>query len=92
MTYLIRYQLIHGVDTFLNVLSLILIIYALMTWFMRPDNPVYIFFARIADFVIAPFRPISGWLISKGLRIDVSVLLALLCIRMIRSLLYSVMW
>ena len=89
---LVFYQLLSGVDTFLNLLSLALVIYALMTWFMRPDNNIYRFFARIADFVISPFRPISAWLIKQGLRIDISVILALICIRILRTLLFRLMW
>lgn len=89
---LVYYQLLSGVDTFLNLLSLALVVYAVMTWFMRPDNKIYQFFARIADFVISPFRPISSWLIQRGLRFDVSVLLALICIRILRNLLFRLMW
>jgi len=92
MNRIVLYQLIYGVDTFLNLLSLSLVVYAVMTWFMRPDNKIYQFFARIADFLISPFRPISGWLISRGLRIDVSVILALVCIRILRNLLYRLLW
>lgn len=92
MQQMVMYQLINGVDTFLNILSLVLVVYAVMTWFMRPDNPIYIVFARIADFVISPFRPISNWLINKGLRFDVSVILALACIQFLRNLLYSLVW
>ena len=88
----VYYQLLSGVDTFLNLLSLALVVYALMTWFMRPDNRIYQFFARIADFVISPFRPVSAWLIKQGLRIDVSVILALICIRILRNLLFRLMW
>ena len=88
----VYYQLLSGVDTFLNLLSLALVVYALMTWFMRPDNKLYQFFARIADFVISPFRPVSAWLIKQGLRIDVSVILALICIRILRNLLFRLMW
>jgi uncharacterized protein YggT (Ycf19 family) len=61
-----------------------------MTWFMRPDSPIYIFFARIADVVVSPFRSISSWAIHKlGLRVDISVLLALLCIQLIQRMLVS---
>lgn len=89
---LVFYQLLSGVDTFLNLLSLMLVVYALMTWFMRPDNKIYQVFARMADFVISPFRPISAWLIRQGFRIDVSVILALICIRILRTLLFRLMW
>lgn len=92
MSFLIKYQLISGVDAFLNILSLLLVVYAVMTWFVRPNHPVYVFMARIADFVIAPFRPLSNWLIGKGLRVDTSVILALIGIRLLRTLLYRLIW
>ena len=89
---LVYYELLVGVDTFLNLLSLVLIVYAVMTWFMPPNKRIYRFFALIADFVITPFRPVSAWLIGRGLRFDVSVILALFCIRIVRNLLYRLMW
>ncbi len=92
MNPIVLYQLISGIDTFLRLLSLVLVVYALMTWFVRPDNPVYRFFAQIADFVISPFRPISNWLINKGFRMDISVILALMSIQILRNLLYRLLW
>ena len=84
---LVLYQVLSGVDTFLNVLSIMLVIYALMTWFMRPNNPVYIFFARIADVAMTPFRPIGRWLFEKGLRIDLTLYITLVAIQLLRNLL-----
>jgi len=80
-------QIFQGVDMFLNAVSAALIVYALMSWIMRPDNAVYVFLARFADFVLTPFRPAARWLINKGLRIDVSVILALMCISVLRTIL-----
>ena len=92
MQTIVVVQILSGVDTFLNLLSAVLVIYALMTWFMRPDNPVYIFLARIAGTVVAPFRPIANKLIGLGFRIDVSVFLALAAIQILRSLLNELAW
>jgi len=92
MRSIVMIQLISGVINFLDILSAMLVVYALMTWFMRPDNPVYIVFARIADVVLTPFRPISRKLINMGLHIDLSVILALLSIRIIRRLLVTLLY
>ncbi len=90
MGNIVMLQLISGVNSFLDILSAVLVIYALMTWFMRPDNPIYVFFARIADVLISPFRPIASWVIEKlGLRIDISVILALVCIQILQGVLVS---
>jgi len=96
MNTLIRWQIISGVDTFLNIISVLLVVYALMTWVMRPDNPVYVFVARIADVILMPFRPIGRWLINAGLRMDLTVIIALFAIRILRSFLmrlaYGGLW
>lgn len=92
MNYMVMMQLISGVDTFLNLLSIVLVVYALMSWFMRPDSQIYQFFAKIADVVVSPFRPVSRWLINQGLRIDLSVFLALAAIQILRSLLSRLMY
>lgn len=92
MDYIVMMQLIRGVDTFLNLVSVALVAYALMSWFMRPDSQIYQFFAKIADVVVSPFRPISRWLINQGLRIDLSVFLALAAIQVLRSLLTRLMY
>ena len=96
MNTLIRWQIISGVDTFLNIISVLLVVYALMTWVMRPDNPVYIFVSRIADVVLIPFRPIGRCLINAGLRVDITVIIALFAIRVLRGFLmrlaYGGLW
>ena len=93
MGNIVWFQTVVGISRFLNVVSAILVIYALMTWFVRPDSPIYVFFARIADVLISPFRPIASWVIEKlGLRIDISVLLALLVIEIIQSLLMRTLY
>ena len=82
------YQIFLGINRFLSVLEVLLIIYALMTWFVRPDSPVYPFLYRFLNPVIAPFRRISRKLIERGLMIDISVILAVLAIRVVQSLLW----
>ena len=91
MHHIVMLQLISGIDTFLNILSVLLIVYALMTWFVRPDNPIYVVVARIADVIISPFRPISQRLFSRGFPMDLSVVFALICIRIVRVLLFRIL-
>lgn len=92
MNTMVMWQIVSGVDTFLNIVSVLLVAYALMSWFMRPDSPIYVFLAKIADPLLMPFRPISRWLINQGFRIDVSVVLALFAIRILRSLLMRLLY
>ena len=86
----VAYQVFLGINRFLSVLEVLLIIYALMTWFVRPDSPVYQFLYRFLNPVIAPFRRISRKLIERGLMIDISVILAVLAIRVAQSLLWRI--
>lgn len=80
-------QVISGVDIFLNALSILLILYALMSWLMRPNNPVYVALSRMANVALAPFRPIGRWLINKGMRIDPTLFITLFVIQILRNLL-----
>ncbi len=91
MTYEILFRIYRGLSLFLDIISYVLIIYALMTWFVRPDSTVYRLFARFCQPLLSPFRGIAGKLMEKGLMIDISVYLALIAIRLIRSLLYQLL-
>ena len=89
---LLMIQIYQGIDTFLNIVSVGLIAYALLSWFMRPDHPIYMFLARFADFILTPFRPAAEWLFRKGFRIDMSVVLALLSIEIVRTVLANIVY
>ena len=81
-----------GVSMFLNIVSMMLVVYAFMTWFVRPDAPVYRFMNRFCEPLLAPFRPIARRLIEYGLRIDISVILAIAAIRVLERLLYRLLY
>ncbi len=84
-------RVFEGVSMFLNIISMALVVYALMSWFVRPDSPLYRFMSRFCEPIVAPFRPISRRLIEAGLRIDISVILAVAAIRLLQSLLYRLL-
>ena len=77
-------QIFSGINYFLNIVSVILFVYCLMTWFVRPDSQMYIFMRRLIEPIVSPFRPLARRLMEKGLMLDVSVLLAILGVRVIR--------
>ena len=83
MRYQIAYQIYNGINIFLNIASWALFIYCLMTWFVRPNSPIYIFAARFVEPIVAPFRPLSRRLMEKGVMLDTSVILAILGIRVV---------
>ena len=76
-------QIYSGISIFLNIISVILFVYCLMTWFVRPDSQIYVFMRRLVDPIVAPFRPLALRLMEKGLMIDISVLLAILAVRIL---------
>ena len=84
------FQILTGIDYFINIVSLLLFIYCLMTWFVRPNSSLYIFVHRLVEPFVAPFRPLALRLMEKGLMIDISVFLAIIALRVIRSLLWNI--
>ena len=81
-----------GLYRFLSALQLLLVVYALMTWFVRPDNAVYRFLYRFLDPILTPFKRLSRYLIQRGLRIDLSVLFAIIALRILQSVLTRLMF
>ena len=87
MAWSVQYAIFSGLYRFLEALQLLLIVYALMTWFVRPDNAVYRFLYRFLNPILTPFKRLSRYLINRGLRIDLSVWFAVIALRIIQSLL-----
>ena len=79
---MVWYQIYRGINIFLNIVSVLLGFYCLMTWFARPGSPLYTFIHRLVEPIVGPFRPLALRLMEKGLMIDISVLLALAAVRL----------
>ena len=90
MQFEIVYRIYLGIHQFLNILSTALFIYALMTWFVRPDAKIYRIFSRFCEPLIAPFRPIGRKLIEMGLRVDLSVWLAAIGLNILDNIIYRI--
>ena len=84
-------RVLMGIGYFFSILRLLVVVYALMTWFVRPDTPIYRFMSRICEPLLAPFRPIARRLIEYGLRIDISPILALIAMEVLYRLLYAIL-
>lgn len=87
MNYILLLRVYEGISLFLNIISGILLAYCLMSWFVPPTNRLFQIVSRFTQPLVAPFRPIAYKLMERGFRIDISVLLAFLAIRVIESLL-----
>ncbi len=72
----IMIQILRGVYWVLNIASGVIVIRAVLSWFMRPDMPIYAFLIRVSEPLIAPFRPLAYRLTNGRLPIDLAPLFA----------------
>lgn len=70
----ILYQVLKGVYWVLQAASWCIVIRAVLSWFLRPDVPIYAFLLRITEPLIAPFRPLAYKLSGGRLPIDLAPL------------------
>ena len=70
----ILYQVFRGVYWVLQAASWCIVIRAVLSWFLRPDVPIYAFLLRITEPLIAPFRPLAYKLSGGRLPIDLAPL------------------
>lgn len=70
----ILYQVLRGVYWVLQAASWCIVIRAVLSWFLRPDVPIYAFLLRITEPLIVPFRPLAYKLSGGRLPIDLAPL------------------
>lgn len=70
----ILYQVLRGVYWVLQAASWCIVIRAVLSWFLRPDVPIYAFLLRVTEPLIAPFRPLAYKLSGGRLPIDLAPL------------------
>lgn len=70
----ILYQVLRWVYWVLQAASWCIVIRAVLSWFLRPDVPIYAFLLRITEPLIAPFRPLAYKLSGGRLPIDLAPL------------------
>lgn len=68
----VLFQVLRGVYWVLQIASWAIVLRAILSWFMRPDVPVYNFLLRITEPLIAPFRPLAYKLTNGRLPIDLA--------------------
>ncbi|NLO81781.1 MAG: YggT family protein [Clostridiales bacterium] len=76
MLYMIIINIVRGIRWFLNILSWLIIVNALLSWFMAPTHPVRSFLMRLIEPIVRPFRRLTSRLNTSGFPIDFSPLLA----------------
>lgn len=88
---MILYKVLEGLGYVLTAAYWLIILRALLSWFMRPDQPIYATVIRITEPMIAPFRPLAYRLTNGRLPIDLAPLFAFLAIRILQWLLGVIM-
>ena len=83
---IIIYQVLRGLYWLLQIASWAIVLRAILSWFLRPDVPVYSFLLRITEPLIAPFRPLAYKLTNGRLPIDLAPMFAYLVLIVLMNL------
>ena len=83
---IILYQVLRGLYWLLQNASWAIVLRAILSWFLRPDVPVYSFLLRITEPLIAPFRPLAYKLTNGRLPIDLAPMFAYLVLIVLMNL------
>ncbi len=82
----ILFQVFRGVYWVLNLCSWAIVLRAILSWFLRPDMPVYNFLLRVTEPLIAPFRPLAYRLTNGRLPIDLAPLFSYIALMILMRL------
>jgi len=78
---------LYALIQFLQVVKWIIIINALLSWFLPYDNKIRIFLERVLYPIMNPFRQLTKKMSSGNLMIDFSPILAIIAIEIVQRLL-----
>ena len=79
-------QVLRGLYWLLQIASWAIVLRAILSWFLRPDVPVYSFLLRITEPLIAPFRPLAYKLTNGRLPIDLAPMFTYLVLIVLMNL------
>ena len=58
MAYLVIVQIANGLSWFFRIVTFIMVLYAFLSWFVRPDNAFYRLLARFCQPILARSGPL----------------------------------
>ena len=88
----ILYKTVSIIDWVLNIVSIAMLIYCILTW-VAPKAPLTDWLRRITEPFAAPFHSLAMKICYKwGARIDFTYLFALIAIRVVRYLLWRIVY
>ena len=78
------------INSVFNIATAVVLIYVVATWIVKPNSQILNILSRIAEPIIQPFRPIAAKLTEKGVMLDLSPVLAVIGLSVIRWVLMTV--
>lgn len=80
-------QLMYYVDIAMTLLTALIVLYSVLSWFARPTSSFYRFIYKLVDPFLSIFRPLAMRIMGRGFRINLTPFLAIICIQLVRALL-----
>lgn len=83
---MIIFQVLRGIYIVLQIASWAIVLRAVLSWFLRPDVPIYNFLLRLTEPLIAPFRPLAYRLTNGRMPLDLAPLFTYILLSLAMSL------
>jgi uncharacterized protein YggT (Ycf19 family) len=85
--FILLYRIINII---FNLATAIVLLYVVATWIVKPNSQILNILNRVAEPIIQPFRPIAAKLTQKGVMLDLSPVLAVIGLSIVRWVLLTV--
>ena len=79
------------INSVFNIATAVVLIYVIATWIVKPNSQILNILSRAAEPIIQPFRPIAAKLSQKGVTLDLSPVLAVIGLSVIRWALLTIL-
>jgi len=86
LAYKIAYSVLVGIRYFLVIFSWLIVINALLSWFIDPSHPIRELLDQFISPIVNPFRRITDRFLTSGIPIDLAPLFALISIQILTSI------
>lgn len=86
------YILLRSLIMLANLYTYVILACAVLSWFVKPYNRLYVFLRSICEPVVAPFRALSAKLMPRGMMFDISSLLAYFALQIVISILQRLLY
>lgn len=84
----VSWAIYQGVANFVRIVSGLIFLYCLLSWFMRPDSKLFRVISRVVQPILEPFRPLGNKLIQLGFRVDLTPWVAIVVLELLVRVLY----